>query len=73
MDDKHNILKQAEQYVNVGAAKIALEQMKDYVPVIVGMNKSVFEEMKKQGFNDEQAFKFSSQYTLKAIFDNNQK
>ncbi len=65
---KDNILNQAEHFVNLSEAKIAIEKMKDFIPTIVDINKSVYDEMKKKGFTADQAFKFSCDYTLKCIF-----
>lgn len=65
---ENNILKQAENCVNVASLKQAVEQLKDYVPSIVDINKAVYDEMLKQGFDRQQAFKFSCQYTIASVF-----
>lgn len=64
----NNILRQAEHSLNVNEVKRATIEIKEFIPSIVEMNKSVYDEMLKQGFNEQQAFKFSCEYTLKTIF-----
>lgn len=63
MDD-NNILKQAENCLNVSEIKNSVRELKEFVPSIVEINKMVYTEMLKQGFNKQQAFKFSCEYTL---------
>ncbi|MGX7745817.1 hypothetical protein [Rhodopseudomonas parapalustris] len=67
-----DILKQAENCLNVSAAKQGAEMLKDFIPTIVSINKSVYDEMIKQGFAKRQAFEFSCQYTFKTIFNGNE-
>ena len=69
MDKDNNILKQAKNYINEVAAKNAFEEIKVLVPMMVDTNKNVYDEMKKKGFTNEQAFSFSCQYTLKIMFN----
>ncbi|WP_286910741.1 hypothetical protein [Clostridium sp. UBA1652] len=68
-----DILRKVENHLNVTEVKQGAEMLKEYVPSIVSMNKDMYEEMKKQGFTDEQAFKFSCQYTLKMVFQGGEK
>lgn len=66
-----NILRHAENCLNAFQAKQAIKMMKEFIPTIVNMNKAIYDEMLKQGFNEQQAFKFSSEFTLKSIFKEN--
>lgn len=63
-----DILGQAEQYLNVSEVERVVNAIKDFIPSIVQLNKAIYEEMLKQGFSEAQAFKFSCDYTMAAIF-----
>lgn len=60
----NDINKQANLFLDAAEAKMGIEMLKEIIPGMVGINKTVYEEMKKQGFNDMQAFQFSCQYTI---------
>lgn len=64
----NNILRQAEHSLNVNEFKCVTKELKEFIPSVVEINKTVYDEMLKQGFNKQQAFKFSCEYILKTIF-----
>lgn len=69
MEKKNNILNQMEDYMMIGEAKRATKNVLEMIPDVAVINKTVYSEMRKQGFDDSQAFKFACDYTLKLMFN----
>lgn len=67
MDKSDDILKQAKNVMDIANAKKGLNMMKDILPIIADLNKATYDEMKKKGFTDEQAFNFSCMFTMQTI------
>lgn len=63
-----DILSQVKHHLDVNDVGNAVEQINGFIPSIITLNRIVYEEMLKQGFNEKQAFKFSCEFTLKAIY-----
>ncbi|EQB4336201.1 hypothetical protein ACYJ2V_000106 [Clostridium botulinum] len=55
----------------VHEVKSATTELKEFIPSLVELNKTVYTEMLNQGFDEQQAFKFSCEYTLKTVFQGN--
>lgn len=71
MEKKNNILKQVEDSIMTGETKRDFKNILEIMPEIVGLNKFVYDEMIKRGFNKQQAFKFSCDYILSMLFNKN--
>jgi len=69
MEDKNNILNQVNNSMQLGEFKREIEKLIDSFSSVVSINKSMYDEMKKQGFTDAQAYKFACDYTLKLMFN----
>ncbi|AWK52227.1 hypothetical protein DIC82_15010 [Clostridium beijerinckii] len=69
MEKKNNILNQVQNAINIGELKRETQNLVEMFSSIVQINKNMYDEMKKQGFNEEQSFKFACEYTLKLTFN----
>lgn len=71
MDKDNDFLKdfmnQAANSAALGAAKLGIENAKEFLPLVADFTKSMYDEMKKKGFTDQQAFQFSSEFTMKSF------
>ncbi|SHJ14391.1 hypothetical protein [Clostridium magnum] len=65
-----DVNKQAEQAVKVAEFKEAIRCMVDYLPEIAKFSLQVYEEYRKVGFNDTQAFNFTKDYIIAMSFKN---
>jgi len=68
MDNNNCIVNDAENTLNIFAIKKSVEQLKDFAPQIAKLTKLFYEEQKKVGFTDAQAFEFAKEYSLKLLF-----
>lgn len=71
MDNKNHILNQVNNVMNVGELRRETKNLIESFSSIVEINKAIYDEMIKQGFNEQQAFKFATDYTLKLVFNGN--
>lgn len=70
---KNNILNQVNDSMQLGEFKRETEKLIESFSSIASINKNMYEEMLKQGFNEQQAFRFACDYTLKLMFNNGAK
>ena len=71
MDKKNYILNQVQNIMNVGEIKRETQNLIESFSSIVQINKSMYDEMLVQGFNEQQAFKFACDYTLNLVTPRN--
>lgn len=71
MGKENNILNQVQNVMNIGEVKRETQNLIESFSSIVQINRTMYDEMLKQGFNEQQAFKFSSDYTLSLISPRN--
>lgn len=62
-----DILNQAEKAINFKELKDSMSEFKEVVSYIVSLNKMIYKEMIKQGFDKEQAFEFSCSYIFSIL------
>lgn len=60
-------LNQAANSAALGVAKLGVENAKEFLPLVADFTRSMYEEMKKKGFTDQQAFQFSSEYVMRSF------
>jgi hypothetical protein len=74
MDKDNDIFKdflnQAQHSAQMGAAKMAVEQFKEIVPIMVTVMKTLYDELIEKGFTKQQAFQFTKEYSLKSFIQN---
>lgn len=71
MEDKNNILNKVNNIMNVGEIRRETQNLIETFSSIAEINKGMYDEMLKQGFNEQQAFKFATDYTLRLVFNGN--
>jgi len=64
MDKKKDILSLVNNIMSDTEKEEAIKDFIKEVPGIVTMHRSIYDEMKKQKYNEEQSFKFASDYIL---------
>lgn len=67
MDKKKDIVSLINCIISDTEKEEAIKDFIKEVPGMVTMHRSIYEEMKKQKYNEEQSFKFASDYILGAI------
>lgn len=68
MNKKNDILNLVNGIISDTERDEATKDFVKTVPSMVTMHKAIYEEMKKQKYNDEQSFKFASDYMLGLVF-----
>lgn len=71
MDNKKDILNQVNNVMNIGELKRETKNLIETFSSIAEINKTMYDEMINQGFNEQQAFKFATDYTLRLLFNGN--
>lgn len=67
MDKKKDILSLVNSVISDTEKEEAIKDFINGVPGLVTMHRSIYDEMKKQKYTEEQSFKFASDYILGAI------
>lgn len=71
MENKNDILNQVNNVMNVGQIRRETKNLIETFSSIAEINKAMYDEMLKQGFNEQQAFKFAADYTLSLVAPRN--
>jgi hypothetical protein len=69
-DRQKNILNQVNNLMKNNELKLEIQNLIDTFSMVVQLNKAMYDEMIKQGFNEQQAFKFSCDYVLGLVTAN---
>lgn len=66
---ENKILSNAEMIMEIQNFKESAKQLIEIFPAISETMKALYEEMRNQGFTDQQAYDYAKNYTFKVLFN----